>query len=105
MIEGIPDRIYYRIKEVSTLTGLKPHILRYWEREFREIRPIKSSKGQRLYRKKDLDVIIVIKRLLYERKFTIDGARLYLSTQKSLVDELRQELDELVALLNKGECQ
>jgi DNA-binding transcriptional MerR regulator len=103
MIPNIPERVFYRIKEVCTLTGLKPHILRYWEQEFRDIRPVKSSRGQRLYRKKDLDAIFAIKKLLYERRFTIDGAKKYLHTQKTLIDEIRQELREIVKLLDKGD--
>ena len=103
MIPNIPERVFYRIKEVCTLTGLKPHILRYWEQEFRDIRPVKSSRGQRLYRKKDLDAIFAIKKLLYERRFTIDGAKKYLHTQKTLIDEIRQELREIVKILDKGE--
>jgi len=103
MIPNIPERVFYRIREVCEFTGLKPHILRYWEQEFRDIRPVKSSKGQRLYRKKDLDAILVIKKLLYEKRFTIDGARKYLHTQKSLVDEIKEDLIEIVKLLEKGD--
>lgn len=103
MIEDIPDRVFYRIREVCAFTGLKPHILRYWEQEFRDIRPVKSSKGQRLYRKKDLDAILVIKKLLYEKRFTIDGAKKYLHTQKSLVDEIKEDLIEIVKMLEKGD--
>jgi DNA-binding transcriptional MerR regulator len=103
MIPNIPERVFYRIKEVCTLTGLKPHILRYWEQEFREIRPTKSSGGQRLYRKKDLDAIFAVKRLLYERKFTIDGAKKYLSTQKTLFGEIKEDLKEIVKILDKGD--
>jgi len=103
MIPNIPDRVFYRIREVCAFTGLKPHILRYWEQEFRNIRPVKSSKGQRLYRKKDLDAIIMIKKLLYEKRFTIDGARKYLHTQKTLVDEIKEDLIEIVKLLEKGD--
>jgi DNA-binding transcriptional MerR regulator len=103
MIPNIPERVFYRIKEVCTLTGLKPHILRYWEQEFREIRPTKSSRGQRLYRKKDLDAIFAVKRLLYERKFTIDGAKKYLSTQKTLFGEIKEDLKEIVKILDKGD--
>jgi DNA-binding transcriptional MerR regulator len=102
MIQGIPDRVFYRIREVCDLTGLKPHILRYWEQEFREIKPTKSSKGQRLYTRKDLENIFTIKKLLYDKKFTIDGARKYLSTQKSFMEEIKQDLREIVDLLNKG---
>ncbi len=69
------DRLYYRIGEVSRITGLKPHVLRYWESEFKVIKPYKAGSLQRLYRKKDLDIIQKIKKLLYEEGFTIAGAK------------------------------
>ena len=69
------ERLYYRIGEVSRITGLKAHVLRYWESEFKVIRPFKSGSLQRLYRRKDLDLILRIKKLLYEEKFTIAGAK------------------------------
>jgi DNA-binding transcriptional MerR regulator len=69
------ERLYYRIGEVSQITGLKPHVLRYWESEFRVIKPYKAGSPQRLYRKKDLDLILKIKKLLYEEGFTIAGAK------------------------------
>jgi DNA-binding transcriptional MerR regulator len=69
------DRLYYRIGEVSRITGVKPHVLRYWESEFRAIKPYKVGSLQRLYRKKDLDLILKIKKLLYEDGFTISGAK------------------------------
>jgi DNA-binding transcriptional MerR regulator len=69
------DRLYYRIGEVSRITGLKPHVLRYWESEFKVIKPHKGGSLQRLYRRKDLDLIIKIKKLLYEEGFTIAGAK------------------------------
>jgi DNA-binding transcriptional MerR regulator len=69
------DRLYYRIGEVSRITGLKAHVLRYWESEFRVIKPYKGGSLQRLYRKKDLDMILKIKRLLYDEGFTIAGAK------------------------------
>lgn len=102
MRPDVPDRVYYRIKEVCALTGLKPHILRYWEQEFRDLKPVKSSRGQRLYRKKDLEAIFTIKTLLYDKKFTINGAKMYLSTKRHLVDEIKGELKEIVELLEKG---
>jgi len=102
MIPDVPDRVYYRIKEVCALTGLKAHILRYWEQEFREIKPVKSPKGQRLYRRKDLEAIFTIKGLLYDRKFTIEGARMYLGRQQRLMDEIKGELKEIVELLEEG---
>ncbi len=103
MIPNIPERIFYRIKEVCTLTGLKPHILRYWEQEFRDIRPAKSLRGQRLYTKRDLDAIFTIKKLLYEKRFTIDGAKKYLNTQRTLFVEIKEELREIVKILDKGD--
>jgi len=69
------DKIYYRIGEVGRITGVKPHVLRYWESEFKEIKPKKSRSLQRLYRRKDLELILQIKRLLYEEGYTIAGAK------------------------------
>ena len=66
---------YYRIGEVSKLTGVKAYVLRYWESEFRWMAPTKSKSKQRLYRQRDIDIILLIKRLLWEEKFTIAGAR------------------------------
>ena len=70
-----PERLYYRIGEVSRITGVRPHVLRYWESEFKVIKPYKAGSLQRLYRKKDLDLILKIKKLLYEEGFTIAGAK------------------------------
>ncbi len=75
MGETIPDKLYYKIGEVSRITGVKPHVLRYWESEFKEIKPYKSRSLQRLYRKRDIELILRIKKLLYEDMFTISGAR------------------------------
>jgi DNA-binding transcriptional MerR regulator len=69
------ERLYYRIGEVSRITGIKPHVLRYWESEFKVIKPHKGGSLQRLYRRKDLDLILKIRRLLYEEGFTISGAK------------------------------
>ena len=68
-------KLYYSISEVCQLTGLKSYVLRYWETEFRELKPPKNRAGNRTYRKKDIDIIIKIKELLYDKKFTIEGAR------------------------------
>lgn len=69
------ERLYYRIGEVSRITGLRPHVLRYWESEFKAIKPYKGESLQRLYRRKDLDLILKIRKLLYEDGFTIAGAK------------------------------
>lgn len=71
----IHDKRYYRIGEVSKLTDVKPYVLRYWESEFRWMAPQKSRSKQRLYRKRDIEMILLIKKLLYEQRFTIAGAR------------------------------
>ena len=70
-----PDKRYFRIGEVSRLTGVKPYVLRYWESEFRWMAPQKSRSKQRLYRRRDVDMILLVKKLLYEQRFTIAGAR------------------------------
>jgi DNA-binding transcriptional MerR regulator len=69
------DKRYFRIGEVSRITGVKPYVLRYWESEFRWMAPQKSRSKQRLYRRRDIDMILLIKKLLYEQRFTIAGAR------------------------------
>src|ERR1700704_2306427 len=71
----IPDKLFFRIGEVSDLVGVKEYVLRYWESEFKGISPKKSSSGQRMFRRKDVELLLRIKHLLYERKFTIEGAR------------------------------
>ena len=71
----IPDKLYFKIGEVSELLGLEPYVLRYWESEFPVLSPKKSGTGHRLYRRKDVELLLRIKHLLYERRFTIEGAR------------------------------
>jgi len=72
---ALPDKRYFRIGEVSKLTGVKPYVLRYWESEFRWMAPQKSRSKQRLYRKRDIEMILLIKKLLYGQRYTIAGAR------------------------------
>lgn len=74
----LDEKRYYRIGEVARRTGVKPHVLRYWESEFRWMAPAKSRSKQRLYRKRDIEVIELIRKLLYEERYTIAGARLRL---------------------------
>jgi DNA-binding transcriptional MerR regulator len=73
--ESHPEKRYYRIGEVSRITDVKPYVLRYWESEFRWMAPQKSRSKQRLYRRRDIDMILLIKKLLYDQRFTIAGAR------------------------------
>src|SRR3974390_2114751 len=71
----IPDKLYFKIGEVSELLGVEPYVLRYWETEFPFLSPKKSGTGHRLYRRKDVELLLRIKHLLYEKRFTIEGAR------------------------------
>jgi DNA-binding transcriptional MerR regulator len=71
----LPQKLYYRIGEVAGIVGVEPHVLRYWESEFRSIRPKKSAKGQRVYSRRDVESLLKVKELLYSHGFTIAGAR------------------------------
>ncbi len=75
MDEPIAKKVYYSIGEVCDLTGLKPHVLRYWETQFELLHPTKNRAGNRVFRPKEIELILLVKHLLYEKKFTIDGAR------------------------------
>ena len=78
----IPEKLFYRINEVATITQVKPYVLRYWETEFPMLAPEKDDNDQRRYRRADIELILQIKRLLYEEKFTIAGARKQLKEQR-----------------------
>ncbi len=71
----LPAKLYFRIGEVASLVGVEPHVLRYWEREFRSIRPTKSAKGQRVYSRRDVENLVRVRELLYGQGFTIAGAK------------------------------
>src|SRR4051795_11798572 len=77
----IPEKLYFRIGEVARLCRLPAYVLRFWETEFPQLKPIKSSTGQRMYRRKDVDAVLRIKKLLYEEGFTIAGARQQLRSE------------------------
>jgi len=79
--EEIPDKLYFRIGEVARLGGIKPYVLRFWETEFPALDPKKSGTGHRLYRRKDVQLVLEIKRLLYEKRYTIEGARKFLDSR------------------------
>ena len=105
---GIPDnKRYFRIGEVSRIIGVEPYVLRYWESEFPQIRPSRADSNQRTYQKKDLEIIMEIKSLLYQERMTIEGAKLKLKQKISadenkgveLVRELKMELQEIIELL------
>ncbi len=104
----IPDRLYFRIGEVSELTQTEPYVLRYWETEFPSLKPVKSRSGHRLYRRKDIEMVLQIKHLLYDDGLTIKGARKHLaensggSAEKSVS---RPALDGLQLKAIKRELQ
>ncbi len=82
MAEAIPDKNFFRIGEVSRILRVKPYVVRYWESEFRTVRPVRTSAQQRLYRRQDVEELLAIKQLLYKEGFTIAGARKRLSELK-----------------------
>ena|SRR5512139_1217721 len=71
----LPDKLFYKIGEVGKLTGVEPYVLRYWETEFHFLRPRKNKAGQRVYVKKDLELILQLKKMLYQERYTIEGVR------------------------------
>lgn len=121
----IPDKLYFRIGEVSRLAGIKPYVLRFWESEFPALGPKKSGTGHRLYRRKEVELVLEIKRLLYDKRYTIEGARKYLENRPKaeakrpqevkaertrtqgelfplprIFDDIKRELAEILALLS-----
>ncbi|MBH10270.1 MAG: transcriptional regulator [Candidatus Marinimicrobia bacterium] len=112
-------KLYYAIGEVSELTGLKAYVLRYWETEFSQLKPSKNRAGNRTYRQKDIDVIFKIKELLYDKKYTIDGARKILigkndNSEKAILEKknlndkqllviqkIRDELEIILKIIQK----
>ena len=90
-------KLYYSISEVCKLTDLKSYVLRYWETEFRELKPPKNRAGNRTYRKKDIDIINKIKELLYDKKFTIEGAR----NQLAITPQEKESLEESSTVKSK----
>jgi DNA-binding transcriptional MerR regulator len=100
----IPDKPYFKIGEVAEIAGVEPYVLRYWETEFRSIKPEKTRTNQRMYRKRDVETVLHIKRLLYDEGYRIDGAKRRLRELsgeeptvqlKQLAEGLRQALAEL----------
>ena len=112
----IPDKLYFRIGEVASLCRLPAYVLRFWETEFPQLKPVKSSTGQRMYRKRDVESVVRIKKLLYEDGFTIAGARQQLREETKAdrnqaalpfpvnssvnVARLRNELEQILRILS-----
>src|ERR1019366_1380562 len=112
----IPDKLYFRIGEVATLCRLPAYVLRFWESEFPQLKPVKSSTGQRMYRRRDVENVLRIKQLLYEQGFTIVGARQQLRSEAKTdkgqaaipfpaqsaaeIQHIRQGLREILSMLS-----
>jgi len=105
----VPDRLYFRIGEVSAITGVPPYVLRYWESEFPALQPRKSGGGQRLYRKRDVVMLLEIKKLLYQERYTVAGARRRLTERedrarraemRAALQRLRAGLEDVVRQLS-----
>lgn len=100
----IPEKLYFKIGEVSTLLEVQPYVLRYWETEFPQISPVKSRTGQRLYKKQDVELLLRIKELLYDQRFTIDGAKQALkkwAKEKDEKNDIQPSLD-IIEVKNKS---
>ena len=117
-IPSIPDKLFFKIGEVADLVGIEQHVLRYWEEEIESLKPKKNKSGQRLYQKKDLELIFEIKQLLYAEKFTLAGARKKLKQNKKKEvqldiafdredfigwkQEIKQDLESILNTLDKN---
>ena len=106
-MRSIPTgRLYYSISEVSDMIGVKPHVLRYWETQFKMLRPKKGRGGARMYRKRDVEVLFEVKQLLYENRFTIAGARRKLLDERQSKEQMeltfaRTDREEMIRALRK----
>lgn len=100
----IPDKVYFKISEVAELVGVEPYVLRYWETEFPQLRPTRAPSQQRLYRREDLEILLEIKRLLYEEKFTIAGAKKQIRSSGKDTEQVsrEEEYSELIRALRES---
>ncbi len=112
MATQIPDKQYFKIGEVAEIAGVEPYVLRYWETEFKAIRPEKTRSNQRLYRRRDVETVLQIKQLLYDEGFRIDGAKRRLRelageeapmAARVLAERVREALDELEKIVDEDE--
>ena len=97
-VPGLPDRLYFRIGEVARVLGVKPHVLRYWETEFNLVRPTKTVARHRLYRRRDVEVLGEIRRLLHDERYTIEGAKRRLRAAGRQATSLDDVAGQLLAL-------
>ncbi|MDQ7000693.1 MAG: MerR family transcriptional regulator [Mariprofundus sp.] len=110
-IPELPEKLFFSIREVSDICGVEPHVLRYWESEFRHLKPVKKSGNRRFYRHHDVYAVLQIKHLLYDLNFTIRGAKKRLLSgdlekivekkdSQTVLQQVRQELNEILTLLD-----
>jgi DNA-binding transcriptional MerR regulator len=122
-IPVIPDRMYFRIGDVAEIAGVQPYVLRFWEKEFDFLAPVKNAAGQRLYRKGDVESVLLIKRLLYMERYSIEGAKKRIKEMRKkgglaeakkergvlddhkveIIQKLKTELRELIQLIDSSE--
>lgn len=107
MDASIPDKVYFRIGEVSKILGVEPYVIRYWESEFKTVRPVRTRSDQRLYRRRDVETLLTIKQLLYVDHFTIAGAKRRLAVRVTDeesgegAEEYKNRLIEIKSLLQQ----
>jgi len=107
MVQIPDDKRYFRIGEASRIIGVEPYVLRYWESEFSQVRPERADSNQRTYQREDLENLLTVKKLLYEEKMTIEGAKRRLRQEKidkisvdsAFLDDLKTELSEILKML------
>jgi DNA-binding transcriptional MerR regulator len=107
MVQIPDDKRYFRIGEASRIIGVEPYVLRYWESEFPQVRPERADSNQRTYQREDLENLLTVKKLLYEEKMTIEGAKRRLRQEKgnkisvdsAVLDDIKTELSEILKML------
>ncbi|MFZ2949559.1 MAG: MerR family transcriptional regulator [Desulfuromonadaceae bacterium] len=101
MAATLTEKMYYKIGEVAEIAGVRTSVLRFWESEFSFLKPVKSSSGQRIYSKNEVDLVLQVKHLLYDEKFTIEGVKKRINTKGKLVKA--EDLSDGVAVTDYSE--
>src|SRR6266568_3881380 len=101
MVSALPEKLFFKIGEVAEVAGVRTSVLRFWESEFPFLKPVKSNSGQRLYSKNEVDLVLQVKYLLYDEKFTIEGVKKRITSKGKLVN--KEDLPESVASVDHGE--